>query len=139
MGPDVLRRVRWGNVALAAAAAAALVAVVAWPRLTVPPPALPSDSATPLVRKDTRPAPARPAKPAPRVKTVAERPPRRHRARTRRARRRHPAKRRARMRRHARAPHRAATPAPPKVPAPVIATTPPPRATGTGGEFGFER
>src|SRR3954454_18968098 len=108
MGPDVLRRVRWGNVALAAAVAAALVAVVAWPRLTASPTALPSDSATPLVRKDDRPA--RPAKPAPRVKTVREKPPRRRRAGTRGARTHHPPKRRVRTRRHARAPHRPATP-----------------------------
>src|SRR3954471_12747835 len=114
MGPDVLRRVRWGNVALATAAAAALVAVVAWSRLTAPPPALPSDSATPLVRTDDRPA--RPAKPAPRVKTVRDKPPPRHRARTRRARTHHPPKRRVRTRRHARAPLRPPKPPPAKAP-----------------------
>src|SRR3954463_2728389 len=54
MGRDVLRRVRWGNVALAAAVVAALVAVVAWPRLTAPAPALPGDSAQPLVRGEDR-------------------------------------------------------------------------------------
>src|SRR3954468_1594031 len=68
MGPDVLRRVRWGNVALAAAVVAALVAAAAWPRLNGPPPALPGDSAKPLVRIDDGPVARRPAKPAPRLR-----------------------------------------------------------------------
>jgi hypothetical protein len=49
MRRDVLRRVRWGNVALAATVITILAAVVAWPRLAPAPPALPPDTARPLV------------------------------------------------------------------------------------------
>jgi hypothetical protein len=52
MRRDVLRRVRWGNVALAATVIAVLAAVVAWPRLASAPPALPPDTARPLVRDE---------------------------------------------------------------------------------------
>jgi hypothetical protein len=38
---DLLRRIRWGNVARALALVAALVLVVAWPSLRPDPPALP--------------------------------------------------------------------------------------------------
>jgi hypothetical protein len=41
-------RVRWGNVARAAVALAALALVVAWPRLGGAPPALPDDRAVPF-------------------------------------------------------------------------------------------
>jgi hypothetical protein len=49
MGPEVLRRVRWGNVALAAAVIAALAVAIAWPRLAPGPSRLPPDAAAPLV------------------------------------------------------------------------------------------
>ena len=62
MGSDLLRRVRWGNVGLACAVLAALATVVAWPALTTTTPALPSDTARPLIasgpddeRSDTGP------------------------------------------------------------------------------------
>ena len=48
MGPDVLRRIRWGNVGRLAGAATLLAAVVAWPRLAPPDPALPGNAARPL-------------------------------------------------------------------------------------------
>jgi hypothetical protein len=48
MGPDVLRRIRWGNVGRLAGAAALLAAVVAWPRLAPPDPAMPGNAARPL-------------------------------------------------------------------------------------------
>ncbi len=38
---DLLRRIRWGNVARAIALLAAVGLVVAWPRLSAPPPELP--------------------------------------------------------------------------------------------------
>ena len=131
MGPDVLRRVRWGNVALAAAVVAALAAAIAWPRVAGSPPALPGDSAKPLVGAEDTAAPPRPENPAPRVKPVRSKPARKPHA--------HPHK-------HASKPRRASTPprparrAPP--PSPRVAATAPPRATASppaGGEFGFER
>jgi hypothetical protein len=53
MRRDVLRRVRWANVALAAAVIAALVIVVVWPLVADSTPALPPDTARPLVVPDT--------------------------------------------------------------------------------------
>src|SRR5689334_25321359 len=46
---EVLRRVRWGNVARAAGVLALVGAVVAWPRLDAPEPRLPGDEVAPLV------------------------------------------------------------------------------------------
>jgi translation initiation factor IF-2 len=51
-------RVKWGNVARAAVALAALALVVAWPRLGGAPPALPDDRAVPFAAAT---APATPA------------------------------------------------------------------------------
>jgi hypothetical protein len=48
MGHDILRRVRWGNVARAGMAVAVLAAVVAWPRLAPRDPALPPPDAAPV-------------------------------------------------------------------------------------------
>ena len=48
MGLDLLRRIRWGNVGRLAGAAALVAAVVAWPRLAPPEPALPERAARPL-------------------------------------------------------------------------------------------
>src|SRR3954454_64712 len=69
MGPDVLRRVRWGNVALTAAVLAALAAVSAWPRLAPAPSRLPSDTAQPVVEEATQ----RQAAPAPRAQPARRR------------------------------------------------------------------
>jgi hypothetical protein len=82
-------RLRWDNIARAAAVLAVIALVVAWPRLKAEPPALPSAAATPVTVEDpalaaTGQAPAsartrRPPKPhhAPRAR------PRRPRARPR--------------------------------------------------------
>jgi len=130
MGRDVLRRVRWGNVALAAAVAAALAAAVAWPRLAGSPPALPRDSATPLVKD----APRHRRAPAHEVKAVRghERPKRSPRTPSRKP------------RKHRAKPRRAVSPAPPaRAPQPsrgVAPVAPPSRPPSSGaGEFGFER
>src|SRR5688500_10375276 len=48
MGPDLLRRIRWGNVGRLAGALAVAAAVAAWPRLAPPQPALPDEVARPL-------------------------------------------------------------------------------------------
>src|SRR5947209_11426044 len=50
MTPSVLRRVRWGNVARLAGAAAALALVVAWPRLRPHEPPLPPRTVLPAPR-----------------------------------------------------------------------------------------
>src|SRR3954469_25730359 len=63
MRHDLIRRVRWGNVALAGAALLAVVCVVAWPLLSTPAPGLPPDAARPLVSAAPPPAPAASAKP----------------------------------------------------------------------------
>jgi hypothetical protein len=49
MGSDLVRRVRWRNVARAGAVVAVVATVVAWPRLTPPPPRLPDRAPRPLV------------------------------------------------------------------------------------------
>jgi len=141
MGRDVLRRVRWGNVALAAAVAAALVLAVAWPRIAGSPPPLPRDAATPLVDE----APRHGRAPAPAARPVREgrkpaRPPRRSPRR--------PRKHRAKPRPAAK-PRSAAKPRPAVSPLPAARAPRPPRVTGTAtprrrpssgaGEFGFER
>jgi hypothetical protein len=55
MGPDVLRRVRWGNVALACAVLAALAGVVVWPLFSAAAPRLPPDAPRPLVAVEPAP------------------------------------------------------------------------------------
>jgi hypothetical protein len=55
-------RLRWDNIARAAAVLAVIALVVAWPRLRAQPPALPPAAATPVTVEDpalTAPAPAR--------------------------------------------------------------------------------
>jgi len=49
MGSDLLRRVRWSNVARVVAAVAVVAAIVAWPRLGPPRPRVPDRAARPLV------------------------------------------------------------------------------------------
>src|SRR4051812_16433536 len=49
MRRDVLRRVRWGNLALACTVLIALVIVVVWPLVSSTPPQLPPDAARPLI------------------------------------------------------------------------------------------
>ena len=51
-------RVKWGNVARAAVALAALALVVAWPRLGGEPPALPDDRAVPFAAATATATPA---------------------------------------------------------------------------------
>jgi hypothetical protein len=48
MGPDLLRRIRWGNVGRLAGAVAVIGAVAAWPLLAPPKPTLPGEAARPL-------------------------------------------------------------------------------------------
>jgi hypothetical protein len=48
MGSELLRRVRWKNVARAGVVVAVVAAVVAWPRLSPPAPRLPDRAARPL-------------------------------------------------------------------------------------------
>ena len=59
MASDVLRRVRWGNVALACAVLAALAGVVVWPLLSTTTPGLPPDAPRPLVAEESTPRAAR--------------------------------------------------------------------------------
>jgi hypothetical protein len=160
MRTDVLRRVRWGNVALAAAVAAVLATVVGWPRLAPSPPALPPDAARPLMsgaperKRESRWAPEPRAgnrgaakRRAPKPRAGKRRGAKRQGAKTRRrapepragtrgaAKRREAKRRPAKTRR--RAPSRGA-PAETPVPArPRVFVTPPPSAAG--GEFSFER
>jgi len=55
MGPDVLHRVRWRNLARAGAAVAVVAAVVAWPRVGPPEPRVPEAGAVPLVEPAATP------------------------------------------------------------------------------------
>jgi hypothetical protein len=75
MRSDIVRRVRWGNVALAFAVLAALAAVVVWPLVSAAPLGLPPDTARPLVaaeRAGSTPAPG--GRPAARRAPRAEKP-----------------------------------------------------------------
>ncbi|HEX2410558.1 MAG TPA: hypothetical protein VHJ39_05285 [Solirubrobacteraceae bacterium] len=72
MGPEALRRIRWGNVGRLAGGLAVIAAVVAWPRLAPPQPALPSEVARPLDGLGIDPAATPPAEllvPQPRQRT----------------------------------------------------------------------
>src|SRR5688500_14383233 len=64
-GMDLVHRIRWANVARAAALAAAVLLVVAWPRLRAEPPALPPEPRVEETRA-TAPPPAEFALEAPR-------------------------------------------------------------------------
>jgi len=61
--PSLLNRIRWGNVAWALAALAALGLVVAWPHLQRRGPGLPDETAS--ARRDTTAQPAQPVQPIP--------------------------------------------------------------------------
>jgi hypothetical protein len=61
MGPEALRRIRWSNVGRLAGGLAVIAAVVAWPRLAPPQPALPSEVARPLDGLGIDPAATPPA------------------------------------------------------------------------------
>ena len=112
MRSDVLRRVRWGNVARVVVVAVVVGAIVAWPRLTPPAPSLPGGEARPLVE------------PAPRTEVK-----RRDRARARRG---HlELKRRVRRRDPPRAAAPAEVVAPPE-PAPGASVAPSEAPTGGG-------
>jgi hypothetical protein len=129
---DLLRRIRWGNVARALALVTALVLVAAWPSLRPDPPALPPAPAVAsegegeefaLEPPPKRPAPAK-RTPSVRRRGTKERPARRARRRARRA------KRAARPKRPAPV---VVKPPRPVAPAPRWVPAPPPR-----GEFSFE-
>jgi hypothetical protein len=145
---ELARRIRWGNVARAAAALGVLALVIAWPRLAPPAPRVPADAAIPLGAggddaapgpEAAPPAPRRDAAPPARAK---RRPARRTRRREPRARRpvRQPAPR-GRTGREGRVTQRAAaapTPAPtPAPPAPPSGPTPADPDPATA-EFGIE-
>jgi hypothetical protein len=153
MRRDVLRRVRWGNVALAAAVLAALVIVVVWPLVTDSTPMLPPDAARPLVVPEA-PAGAEANPPKKHRKARTERPPKRAAGRpgAKRRPRAGAAPRSARPRRTSERPRPATSdPAMERSreqsrSAPAGALAPPartvgsgrPRRAGAGGEFGFE-
>lgn len=135
---DLIRRIRWTNVARAAALACALALVVAWPQLRAKPPSLP---AAPAIA-ETPPAPversrefglepaAPPSTPAPKAHDGAKRAKATPKRRAPR-----PSRRRKGARR---------TPAParptPARPAPARPAPPvtPPAPASPGSEFGFE-
>ncbi|HET9738893.1 MAG TPA: hypothetical protein VFP78_12320 [Solirubrobacteraceae bacterium] len=85
MGPELLRRIRWGNVGKLAGALAVIAAVAAWPLLAPPEPALPGDAPRPL---DGLPVPTA----TPPAELLVPRPPRAARTARGRARRSHAGK-----------------------------------------------
>jgi hypothetical protein len=137
---DLIRRIRWPNVARAAALVAAVLLVIAWPKLRADPPPLPPE---PAIEGEARAAAPdefglerEPAAPAP-APAAAER---EARAKRRGAVGRVRAKRHRRTRRHRRAePRRVRGARPAPVVAPPSAAprwTPPPPSPRS--EFGFE-
>ncbi|MDA0170723.1 hypothetical protein OJ998_16600 [Solirubrobacter taibaiensis] len=144
MGRNLIRRIRWGNLALAAAGTAAIVFGVLWAFSATTPPVLPGDEPRPLLAQEPiptlsapTPTPPKKSEESEKEQRVKPRAPRRvrrggkqsgreKRAETARGRRTTPA-----------APTAAATPAPTVPPVRVAprrsAPAPQPR-----GEFGFE-
>ena len=55
MGRNLIRRIRWGNVALAAAGTAAIVFGIVWAFSATPPPVLPGDAPRPLLAQEPIP------------------------------------------------------------------------------------
>jgi hypothetical protein len=154
MRRDVLRRVRWANVALACAVVAALVMIVVWPLVVDSTPALPPDAPRPLVAPESSPQGATEEKG--RGGRAAVKGEKRPTTKRRRPARRSPASKRSRGAQRQPATSRpgagGSEPASrgtgrgePHRPAlgrwtPSHAATPPaaPRGGGGGGEFGFE-
>jgi hypothetical protein len=155
---DLLHRIRWNNVARAAAVLAAIVLVLAWPHLRSKAPEIPSGEPTAAVPPSEAPPagePGREVEGAPRSrapdaegergrKTPARQRPVKPHRQERREMRRPPERDRQERREKRRPPER---PAPPALkaaaPAPAASAppsapvrTPPPRAPN---EFGFER
>jgi hypothetical protein len=130
MALDVLRRVRWGNVARAAGAVALVAAVVAWPRLTPPAPVVPGPEARPLVEGAEKRGVGR----RDRVRRRDREP--RHRRETRRPDRRRP--RDPVRRRDPSAPSVVTAPKAPPAPAPPPTTAAPPDPDPAQAEFGIE-
>jgi|SRR5947209_2859524 len=92
MTPSVLHRIRWGNVARLAGAAAALALVVAWPSLRPREPPLPPAAAVPVPQggapvtggeRDEEPREARGRRKRRATRAPARRAPRAHRPRHR--------------------------------------------------------
>ncbi len=134
VGHDFVRRVRWGNVALACVVAVALAGVVVWPLVTSDPPALPPDASRPLIVAEPPPPVGdggRPAGPDTRRQGDDEtrtRPGERGKRAARRRDGKPPRPKRRRGR-----PAATPLPAPTVVPRRVVPTSPP------SAEFGFER
>jgi hypothetical protein len=125
MTTDLLHRIRWANVARAAALLLAVLLAVAWPRLRGHAEALPPAVATPATAEEAATTPDTPPMEAPRPgpATARSRAPARAKARTARR----PTKTHARRRKKP-----AASPPPVVSPTPVAATPvwpPPPRAS----------
>jgi hypothetical protein len=147
MGSDVLRRVRWGNVARAVGVVVVVAAVVAWPRLTPPQPAVPGPEARPLVTDPPHGPDPRSDRKARRRESRAGRPDARRRNHQAgrpgtNARRPRTGRRRDRQQRPGGDVHDRANPAP-SAPAPAPVSTPgpepaPPDADPAQTEFGFE-
>ncbi len=147
---DLLRRLRWGNVAFTVAALVAAISVVEAALDPAPPPRLPSDRAAPLIAGEARPRMA--AKPPVPAKSPAQEPTRRarraappRRVRRRPARRRErqrpapaPARRPVARRTQAQPPRPAKVVPPPAVASPVRSPSAPTAAKPGRGEFGFE-
>src|SRR5688572_27242345 len=55
MGRNLIRRIRWGNVALAVAGTAAIVFGIVWAFSATPPPVLPGDAPRPLLAQEPIP------------------------------------------------------------------------------------
>jgi hypothetical protein len=128
---DLIRRIRWTNVARAAAVAGVIALIFAWPQLREDPPSLPPEPAV----ADTPPPPAREfgIEPAPRVRTRAKKTTKASRPR---AKRRHRSRRNDGRRRPK--PTAPPAPAPTAQPVPRNPIGPPAPAPAAATEFGFE-
>ena len=73
MGRNVIRRIRWGNVALAAAGTVAIVFGVVWAFSATTPPVLPGDAPRPLLAQEPIPTLSGPPPPSPRGRVTRAR------------------------------------------------------------------
>ena len=149
MGRNLMRRVRWGNVALAAVGSVALAFGSAWAFSTTTGPALPADEARPLIAGTPVPATEDEGAEVPAARPDPETEARpKERARKERPAAKAKQRPRAKRERPRTAPPTRSTPAAPSLPTVAVLTprvvapaprrtTKPPAGTG-GGEFGFE-
>jgi hypothetical protein len=134
---DILHRIRWPNVARAAAVLAAVALLISWPHLRGGAPPLPPPAPAVAAGEPAGPAPEDGSRELEPSAAKASAPRRAHRRRKASARKRRAVRRKSAVRhkRRARAPRRVASAPAPAVPAPAPSPVAVPAAPPSGAEF----